>query len=85
MPTPKKKVDPTKLKKSEIQPTSPAIKDAAWQKFRNSLHGLSTEAKMQKLAAWKSAHPGRKGVVQVENYKNALRRGGQLPPKKKSK
>ncbi len=67
-----------KLKKSEIQPGSPAIRDTEWQKFRKSLKGLSTEAKLRKLHTWQQTHPGHKAKVQVQNYINALKRGGQI-------
>ena len=64
-----------KIRKDEIDP---AIKDEAWQKFRRSLKGLSTLEKTERLEQWLKNHPGRKGIVQVVNYWNALRRGGQV-------
>lgn len=65
----------TKVTRTEIRE---AVRDEAWQKFRRSLKGLSTEEKLRKLRAWKRAHPGRKAEVQVQNYINALKRGGQI-------
>lgn len=54
------------------------IKNEAWQKFRKSLKGLSTQAKLQKLKLWKSSHSGHCATVVVQNYINALKRGGQI-------
>jgi len=64
-----------KIKKEDIDP---AIKDEEWQTFRKSLKGLSTNEKRTKLENWLTTHPGHKGKVQVINYWNALRRGGQV-------
>ncbi len=47
----------------------------AWQAFRNSLKGLSTSTKLQKLAASSFSDKLK------DNYRNALRRGGQLTAK----
>lgn len=66
------------LKKKDIQPTSPAIKDAKWQAFRKSLKGLPTAEKLRKLKQWQRQNPGKKSAIQVTNYINALKRGGQL-------
>jgi len=56
-----------------------AIADPEWQKFRVSLKGEDTVAKLGALCVWQAAHKySRKSVVQVENYLNALKRGGQL-------
>lgn len=55
-----------------------AVGDKAWQEFRVSLKGLSTEDKLDKLLSWRKAHTDRRGQVQVDNYINALKRGGQL-------
>ncbi len=57
------------------------VKDPKWQAFRRSLKGLPTATKLRNLRRYKSNNPGRCTDVQVENYLNALRRGGQLPPK----
>ena len=64
-----------KIRKEDIDP---AIKDEKWQEFRKSLKGLSTDEKTDKLEQWLKDHPGKKGEIQVINYWNALRRGGQI-------
>jgi hypothetical protein len=65
------------LTRKEIQE---AVADPEWQVFRLSLKGLSTERKLDKLDEWLQKHRGeRRAQVQVENYENALRRGGFLP------
>ena len=70
----KKKIP--RIKKEEIMD---AIKDDKWQEFRRSLKGLSTEEKLDKLESWLESHPGSsKARVQVINYYNALKRGGQI-------
>ena len=56
-----------------------AVEDDQWQDFRISLKGLSTETKIRKLWEWVESHDtSREAQVQVTNYVNALRRGGQL-------
>jgi len=68
--------DIPKINKEEIDK---AIDDKKWQEFRKSLKGLSTEEKLDKLQEWLNSHKGsRKAEVQVINYINALKRGGQL-------
>jgi hypothetical protein len=66
------------------------VQDEAWQKFRKTLKGMPTTLKLDRLEAWiytntlveegASSHliKGRKIQVQVSNYINALKRGGQL-------
>lgn len=55
------------------------VRDAEWQKFRKSLKGLNTLEKLYKLQSWILHHPHqRRAQVQVDNYINALKRGGQL-------
>lgn len=60
------------------------VGDPKWQKFRRSLKGLPTTMKLDKLAEWRKGHlfifetPTRESQVQVDNYVNALKRGGQL-------
>lgn len=66
------------LKKSEISPNSPAIRDDEWQMFRISLKGLSTAEKYEKLLHWLKKHPTEQAKIQVTNYVNALKRGGQV-------
>jgi len=65
------KVD--KLSKPEIMSQ---IKNEKWQEFRKSLKGQSTETKLSRLHAFLAENPSMKVVV--DNYLNALRRGGQL-------
>jgi hypothetical protein len=66
-----------KLTKIEIME---AIKDPKWQEFRvETLKGCSTEDKIFWLKWWLWTHEGaelRKRKVQVQNYVNALKRGG---------
>ena len=59
-----------------------AVDNNDWQEFRKSLKGLPTELKLSKLY-WYRHEEGRgddTGVVhcRVDNYLNALKRGGQL-------
>lgn len=59
-----------------------AVKGKKWQDFRKSLKGLSTKTKLSKLSNWVSNHKGSpQAKLQASNYKNALRRGGQLKAK----
>lgn len=60
-----------------------AIADADWQDFRLSLKGKTTEVKLEELRRWLNSKTTTNGVgwkarVQVMNYINALKRGGQL-------
>jgi hypothetical protein len=59
-----------------------AVQDPIWQDFRLSLKGLSTQEKLRKLAEyldWTAPiHEQLLHEVQVINYLNALKRGGQL-------
>jgi hypothetical protein len=56
-----------------------AINDPDWQAFRLRLLWLKTEQKLARLDEWLARQKNsRKAQVQVENYKNALRRAGQL-------
>lgn len=70
-----------RLSKTEILK---CISDADWQKFRLSLKGLSTEKKLDKLEQYLTGddsdalHASYEVNVQVVNYINALKRGGQL-------
>lgn len=63
------------------------IGDVKWQGFRESLKGVSTEKKLDLLEAWLKRHKdtvgdsyegGSMAQTQVDNYINALKRGGQL-------
>lgn len=59
-----------------------AVKDTYWQEVRRSMKGLSTQKKLRVLRVYliekKYEH---EACIQVNNYLDALRRGGQLPPK----
>lgn len=61
-----------------------AIADEGWQRFRRSLKGLSTEDKLQQLEGYISRREMSRGKmtrieqVRIDNYINALLRGGQL-------
>ena len=67
--------------KKEIEQYCP---DPDWQKVRLSMKGTSTQEKMQILNRWRNRHLinqeflPRKIEVQIDNYVNALKRGGQL-------
>ncbi len=62
------------MKRKEIQE---AIKDVEWQEFRETLKGLSTRKKLIELKKWKTKKGfSKKSLIQVENYLNALKRGG---------
>lgn len=66
------------------------VLDANWQEFRLSLKGLSTYVKLANLERWRMMHADqattqsgvevvpRRIEVQIDNYVNALKRGGQL-------
>ena len=60
-----------------------AIDDEVWQSFRKQLKGLTTKTKLIKLNEYLVGAPLNKvdrRRVQVANYINALKRGGQLSP-----
>jgi len=64
------------LTKAEI---AHAVVDEGWQAFRLRMKGLPTAKKLRSLDDWLCMNPGsRMAEVQVENYRNALKRGGQL-------
>ena len=55
------------------------IKDPVWQKLREELKGKSLEEKYKELSAWLHKHGNsRAAQVQVTNYINALKRGGNI-------
>jgi len=54
------------------------VRDSNWQSFRKSLKGLPTSEKLQRLDVWRNTYKGRPAKVQIDNYINALKRGGQL-------
>lgn len=55
-----------------------AVRDETWQRFRLSLKGLPTKTKLRKLWKWRKSCGTFKARVQVQNYVNALKRGGQI-------
>ncbi len=56
-----------------------AVADNEWQTFRLTLKGVSTAEKLDALEDWLETHKSsRKAQVQVTNYVNALKRGGQI-------
>jgi hypothetical protein len=66
-----------------------AVRNPDWQKFRLSLKGLATEAKLNKLQEYlnevniETTGPGFGWLfrlIRVQNYLNALSRGGQIEP-----
>ena len=72
----------TSLQWSEIEE---AVKDFRWQEFRKTLKGISTVAKLGRLDLYvisaRRANGGempRVEQVRIDNYINALLRGGQL-------
>jgi hypothetical protein len=59
------------------------VSQESWQTFRKSLKGVSTEAKLSGLRDWiRSGPPGEYStrLIQVQNYLNALARGGFIVP-----
>lgn len=74
------------LTRSEIDE---AVKDPYWQCIRRGLKGISTEEKLNILHQYRTdtilrsqfldrSEVERMGQIQVDNYINALLRGGQL-------
>lgn len=70
------------LSRGEIQK---CVNNEEWQLFRQTLKGLPTHTKLQMLKdyLWEGTlsddvEEMRKRRVRVENYLNALRRGGEL-------
>lgn len=66
-----------------------AINDPDWQSFRVSLKGLQTQEKLQRLSSYLVVKGVREAgqsltwdqlaaKIRVDNYINALKRGGQL-------
>lgn len=66
------------------------VQDAEWQRYRRAMKGESTEKKLDMLEQWRlleendnreivgRAHIGMRCQCQIDNYINALKRGGQL-------
>lgn len=70
----------TSLRQQEILE---AVRNTSWQRFRLSLKGLSTEDKLIALEGYcerreREGSISRTDQVRVDNYINALLRGGQL-------
>jgi hypothetical protein len=66
------------LTQQEIQD---AVKNEDWQEFRKSLKGLPTEDKLEELFEYlctRTDIPFATAQIRVDNYINALLRGGQL-------
>jgi len=57
-----------------------AVASNRWQNVRKSLKGLPTSQKLIALQMWlfEGQDPEEDRVIQVHNYINALKRGGQL-------
>lgn len=61
------------------------VEDEEWQSMRLSMKGVPTESKLDMLEKWREMQIGLNGdmlshrhQVQIDNYINALKRGGQL-------
>lgn len=60
------------------------VRSAGWQNFRVTLKGKPTTQKLAMLKDWRDldiailGHVRRRCQVQIDNYINALKRGGQL-------
>lgn len=66
---------------SPYEVTEYCVQDQTWQQFRLSMKGETTRTKLKMLCGYYLKHLpqlGRKVEVQVSNYLNALKRGGQL-------
>lgn len=56
-----------------------AVQDEKWQDFRKrKLKGRTTVSKILYLRDWYEQHNDTEAEVQITNYLNALKRGGQL-------
>ena len=55
-----------------------AIEDPDWQSFRLSLKGIPTTDKLIRLDRYRKTGFNRVVQVRIDNYINALKRGGQL-------
>lgn len=76
-----------KLRKEDIAPGSDAIANQHWQLFRVSMKGKPTERKLDMLRLYivrRTVHANNNAYelnlikIRVQNYINALKRGGQL-------
>jgi hypothetical protein len=61
-----------------------AIRDANWQEFRLSLKGISTREKLNRLQGYLEEDSSQVRQIRVQNYLNAIARGGQIEPCNKS-
>jgi len=55
-----------------------AVDDPKWQEFRLSLKGIPTHRKLIMLDEYLRTHTSDVDKIRVDNYINALLRGGQL-------
>ena len=69
---------PNTINYTPVAETLEAVKDAAWQKVRLSMKGIPTSRKLDVLLAYDSEGIERERRLRVDNYLNALKRGGQL-------
>ena len=69
---------PHEVKVTPTHEIQAAVRDNVWQAFRLSLKGLSTTDKLRHLNNWVTSHTGRVNQIRIDNYINALLRGGQL-------
>lgn len=63
--------------------TTHAVGNKTWQSYRLAMKGKSTSEKLAMLRTWRSRHMvngklPRATEVQIDNYINALKRGGEL-------
>jgi len=54
------------------------IPQKEWQEYREALKGKTLEEKYHALKVWLRDHTTSCAKVQVTNYVNALKRGGQI-------
>jgi hypothetical protein len=70
---------PHKVGSHNVHAILRATKDEAWQRFRLSIKGVPTFVKLERLEAYMKAFKEDPDTqIRVDNYINALRRGGQL-------
>ena len=55
-----------------------ATRNPDWQRFRRSLKGLQTKVKLQRLELYLTQGVTEARQIRVDNYINALKRGGFL-------
>lgn len=70
---------PYEVKSHSMAAIQQAVNDADWQNFRLTLKGRSTPEKLDMLFAHiQFNNVGHATSIRVDNYINALKRGGQL-------